>query len=113
MSTPSNALLCITRTASATLSALRFVTAAGGYPTAGGTALGVTRTSAVNGDLIPVDVLGTTVVESGGAVAVGPVKVDATGRVLTHDATNVKVGLALNAVAAAGQQVEVLLIPNA
>lgn len=114
MTTPAISMLCLTRTAAATLAANRFVEADGTYPTAGGPALGVTRTAAVSGDLIPVDVLGTVMVEAGGAVAAnGPVKVDATGRVLTHDSTNTKVGVALNAATNAGDPVEVFLIPNA
>lgn len=113
MTTPAISVLCLTRTAAATLAANRFVEADGTYPSAGGTALGVTRTSAESGDLIPVDVLGTAPVEAGGAVAVGPVKVDATGRVVTHDSTNVKVGIALSAATTAGQLVEVLLLPSA
>jgi len=113
MTTPAISLLCLTRTAGAALAANRFIEADGTYPTAGGPALGVTRTAAATGDLVPTDVLGTAVVESGGAVAIGPVKVDASGRVVTHDSTNTKVGIALNTAAAAGEQVEVFLIPNA
>lgn len=113
MTTPVISVLCLTRTAAATLAANRFVEVDGTYPTAGGAALGVTRSSAESGDLIPVDVLGTTQVEAGGPVAVGPVKADATGRALTHDSTNVKVGIALSSATAAGQMVEVLLLPTA
>lgn len=114
MPTPAISILCLTRTAAATLAAMRFVEADGTYPAAGGAALGVTRTDAVSGDLIPVDVLGTVPVIAGGAVAINqPVKVDAQGRVLTHDSTNVKVGVALTAATAAGQEVEIFLIPNA
>ncbi len=113
MPTPAISLLCLTRTAGATLAASRFIKPDGTYPSAGGPALGVTRSAAVANDLIPVDVLGTVAVESGGAVAIGPVKVDATGRVVTHDSTNTKVAIALTTAAAAGEFVEVFLIPNA
>lgn len=113
MTTPAISVLCVTRTAGATLAANRFVKPDGTYPAAGGAALGVTRTSAELGDPIPVDVLGTTPVEAGGPVAVGPVMVDATGRVVTHTGVNVKVAIAFSAATAAGQQVEVFLIPNA
>lgn len=114
MTTPASSVLCLTRTAAATLAANRFVEADGTYPTAGGPALGVTRTSAVSGDLIPVDVLGTVAVEAGGTVtANSPVKVDASGRVVTHDSTNTKVGMALTGTTTVGALVEVFLIPNA
>lgn len=110
-SIPSIPLLCLTRTAGAALAACRFITVAGVYPAAGAAALGVTRTTAAQGDLVPTDVMGTTAAEAGGAVALGPVKVDNQGRVLTWDA-GVKVGIALNTAAAVGDPVEVFLIPN-
>lgn len=114
MTTPAISLLCLTRTAAATLAACRFVEADGTYPSAGGPALGVTRSSAVTGDLIPVDVLGTVPVEAGAAISANAVlKVDASGRVVAHDSTNTKVGIALTSAAAAGDLVEVFLIPNA
>lgn len=114
MTTPSISVLALSVTAAATLAANRFVEADGTYPTAGGPALGVTRTEAASGDLVPVDVLGTVAVEAGGTVTVNsPVKVDATGRVVTHDSTNTKVGIALSGATTAGTLVEVFLIPNA
>lgn len=108
-------LLVLNVIAGGALAVARFVTPAGAYPAAGGAAHGVTRTSAdAAGDLVPVDVLGTAIVESGGVVTNGgPVKVDNTGRVVDHDSTNVKVARALNGATGAGQMVEVLLIPNA
>ncbi len=112
--TPNISLLCLSRTAAVTLAANRFIEADGTYPNAGGPAFGVTRSSAEVGDQVPVDVLGTAAVEAGAAIAVNAVlKVDATGRVVTHDATNTKVGIALSSASAAGELVEVFLIPNA
>lgn len=114
MSNPATPVLCITRTAGATLAANRLVQANGTYPTAGGVAIGVTRSAAVSGDLIPVDVLGTAVIESGGAVALnGPVQADASGRIVSHTGSNTKVGIALGSAGAAGALVEVLLLPSA
>ena len=57
-------LLTLTVTASATVAASRFVTQDGAYPSAGAKGHGVTRSSGVTGDLIPVDVLGTAIVVS-------------------------------------------------
>lgn len=107
-------VLTLTVAASAALAAGRFVTEAGAYPAAGGSALGVTRTSAGQaGDLVPVDTLGTTMVEAGADLSAGQgLQVDATGRVVPHT-TGVMVGRALGAASSAGDFVEVLLIPNA
>lgn len=110
---PTISVLALTVLASATVSANRFVTAAGAYPAAGAAALGVTRSSGASGDLLPVDVLGTTEVEAGGVVTAGSVvMVDSTGRVVDQTSTNVKVGRALTGATVAGQTVEVFLIPN-
>ena len=65
------------------------------------------------GEKITVDVLGTAVVEAGAAVAANAtVKSDASGRAITWATSGAKVGLALEAAGAAGQMIEVLLIPN-
>lgn len=114
MQPPCNPLLTATVTAAAVIAANRFVKGDGNYPTAGGPALGATRTSGGVGDALPVDVVGTTIVEAGGVVtADGPVMVDAIGRVLNKTSTNTIVGRAMTSAAAAGQMVEVLLIANA
>ena len=114
MTTPTISVLCLTRTAAAALVANRFVTAAGGVPAAGAAVLGVTRTDAESGDLVPVDVLGTTEVVAGAAVTAGAtVMTDNQGRAVAHSSTNVRVGVALSAATAAGQSIEVLLLPNA
>jgi hypothetical protein len=105
-------LLVLNVVAAGALATARGVTAAGAYPAAGAGIRGVTRTPAlVSGDLVPIDVIGTSIIESGGTVTKdGPVMVDATGRVVDKTSTNVIVGYALNAASAAGQGVEVLLV---
>lgn len=108
-----NPLLTLTITAAAALSANRFVTAVGAVPAAKARCVGVTRTSAgASGDLVPVDVLGTAMVEVGvGGVAAGAnVETDNTGKAVAFT-DGAKLGTAL-AAASAGQLVEVLLIPN-
>jgi hypothetical protein len=107
------AILTLTVTAAAALSANRFVTAVGAVPAAAAACIGVTRTSAAAaGDLVPVDALGTTMVEVGaGGVAAGAgVECDNTGKAITL-ASGVQLGRALTA-GAAGALIEVLLIPN-
>ncbi len=103
-----------TITATATLAANRFVEDDGTYPSAGGTAHGVTRQAGVSGDLIPVDAVGTTIVEAGGAIAKGgPVKSDAAGKAVAQGGSGTILGRALSAAAADTDLIEVLLIANA
>ena len=105
-------LLTLTVIASASVAASRFVTQDGAYPSAGAKGHGVTRSSGVSGDLIPVDVLGTAIVEAGGTVAKDAVlELDATGRVVTKS-TGVAVAKAMEA-GVVGGLIEVLLIPAA
>ena len=106
-------LMTMARTLSGVVAACRFVTPAGALAGADANTLGVARSAGIANDKIPVDVLGTAVVESGGAVAAGDtVKSDATGRAITWAVSGAKVALALEAATAAGQFIEVLLIPN-
>lgn len=99
----------------ATIAANRFVERDGTFPTAGGNALGVTRFDGVSGDAVSVDVLGTAIVECGAAVAADDaLMVDGTGRVVTlAGSAKQGVGRALEAGAAAGAKIEILLIPSA
>ena len=94
------------------LAVARGVTSAGAYPSAGAGIRGVTRTSAAaSGDLTPIDVIGTALMESGGTVtANGAVKCDASGRAIDQGGTGTIVGYALSAAGAAGTVVEVLLV---
>lgn len=112
MSMQNLAVLALSLKLTGSVTTNRFVTAAGAQAGAGANTLGVVRQSGVSGDIATVDVLGTAQVEAGAAVAAGAtVGVDASGRAITW-ASGAKVGLALEAAAAAGQIIEVLLIPN-
>lgn len=107
-------ILVLNVVAAGALATARGVTFAGAYPAANAAIHGVTRTSAAAvGDLVPIDVIGTALIESGAAVTAGlALACDATGRVVDF-AAGVKVGRALTAATAAGQMVEVLLFPSA
>lgn len=110
------ATLTLTVAAAGVLAANRFITQAGAYPAAGAAAFGVTRTSAsAAGDLVPVDVQGTTIVEAGAAVTLdAAVMLDGTGRVVPlAGAGKSPVGRAMQAAGAAGDLIEVLLVPSA
>ncbi len=113
MSAQNISLLSLALTLSATVSANRLVTFAGAHVGAGANSYGVSRSSGVSGDKITIDVLGTAVIEAGAAVTAGDtIKSDATGRAITWATSGAKVGQALQAATAAGQMIEVLLIPN-
>jgi hypothetical protein len=115
MSKSSIAILTLTAMASAVVAQARFVTSAGAYPAAGGLPLGVTRSEGEVGDPIPVDVLGTTLVEAGDAIAADtPLMVTATGKVVAHDGDGDKhaVGRSLEAASADGELLEILLVPT-
>lgn len=102
--------------AGAALSACRFVTLAGVYPAGGAAAYGVTRTAAAaKDDLVPVDVIGTAQVEAGAAIAADAALMsDATGRAVTLTAGGkAPVARALTAATAAGDVIEILLVPSA
>lgn len=106
-------VLALTVVAAGTIAAQRFVTPAGAQAGADANTLGVARVAAVAADKVPVDVLGTAVVESGAAIAAGAsLKSDASGRAITWVTSGAKVAIALEAATAAGQFIEVLLIPN-
>lgn len=105
-------LLVLNVIAASALAVARGVTGAGAYPSAGAGIRGVTRTSAgASGDLVPIDTMGTALMEAGGTVTLnGPVQCDSTGRAVDKTSTNVIVGYALSAASAAGQMVEVHLV---
>lgn len=108
--------LTLTVAAAGALAANRFITQAGAYPAAGAAAFGVTRTSAAAaGDLVPVDVQGTALVEvgTGGITKDTPVMVDASGCVVALAGSGKSpVGRAMET-ASAGAIAEVLLVPSA
>ena len=108
-------LLTLTVIATAAVAGCRCVTQAGTYAAAGGVVYGVTRTPGSVGDPIPVDILGTTIVEAGAAITKdAALMVDATGRVVPlSGAGKSPVARAQEAATAAGEFIEVLLVPSA
>ena len=113
MSKQAISLLALPVTLSATVAACRFNTFAGAQSGAGENSLGVVRTGGGSGDKVTADVMGTAIVEAGAAVTGGDtVKADSTGRAITWVTSGAKLGQALQAAGAAGDFIEVLLIPN-
>lgn len=105
-------LLTLSIPAAAALTARRFVTHTGAVPAAGANVAGATCTDAASGALVAVDVLGTTIVEASAAIAKGAaIETTNTGKAVTKD-TGITVARALQAAAADGDLIEVLLIPN-
>lgn len=114
MSAQSTPVLTLTVTLTGAVSAHRFVTPSGAQAAADANTLGVARTAGAANDRVPVDVLGTAIVEAGAAIAAGAaVKSDANGRAIAWATSGAKVGIALQAAATAGDLIEVFLIPNA
>lgn len=98
--------------ATAALTNARAVSAAGALPAVSARCLGFAKFDAAIGTRVSVAVTGSTVAEAGAAVALGAaLELDALGRVITK-ATGVTVGSALGAAAAAGDRIEIVLIPN-
>lgn len=92
----------------------RFVTAAGAQTAADGNALGVTRSTGAVGELVPVDCLGTAIVETGGAfLRNATIKADASGRAIAWADAGARLAVALQDSSGAGRRIEVFLIPNA
>lgn len=113
MSQQSSPLLTLPVLLAAAVAAQRFVTAAGAQAVAGSNAFGVSRTAGAIGERVPTDVIGTTVVQSGAAVAAGAtIQSDANGKAITW-ASGARLAIALDAATAADQPIEVMLIPNA
>lgn len=110
----SSPLLTLTDIATAAIVAQRFVGFTGAQAGAGLNARGVAQEAAAIGNQFSVDVIGTTVVEAGAAIAAGAlIECDATGRAITHAAGVVLGRLAPGeSAAAAGEFVEVVLFPN-
>jgi hypothetical protein len=107
-------VLTLTQVLTATVAANRFTTVAGIQTGADLNALGVSRTGGISGERVPVDVLGTTIIESGAAIAAGAtLKSDATGRGITWVTSGARLAIALEAAGGAGEFIEAVLIPNA
>lgn len=114
MSKQSYPVLTLTILAATTIIANRFFQADGTPAGVQENAIGVSRTAGSSGDAIPVDVLGTAIVEAGGTVtAGGTVQSDSTGRAVDWTSGGAKIAIALQGTTTAGDFVEVLLIPNA
>lgn len=107
-------ILTLTQVLTGVVAANRFTTVAGIQTGADLNALGVSRVGGGVGDKVPVDVLGTTIIEAGAAVAAGAtLKSDATGRGITWAAAGARLAIALEAAGGAGELIEAVLIPNA
>lgn len=114
MSRQCNPLFPLTVIAVGAVAVARFVTPLGAQAGAAANTLGVARTEAVDGDALTVDVLGTTLVETGAAIAAGAaLETDASGRGITKAAGATVARLAPGESAGgAGELVEVILIAN-
>lgn len=107
-----HSILTLTLVASGAVAPQTFVDFSGAQTTAGGNTAGVSRTAANPGDLFPVDVLGTAVVIAGAPIAAFQrLQSDANGNAVPKS-SGVAVAVALEAASAAGQAIEVHLIPN-
>jgi hypothetical protein len=110
-------ILTLTTVATAAVAAHRFVDFDGTQcDVAGAKPKGVSVYAAAAGEAFATDVLGTTKVEAGAAIALGakgltPVKTDAEGRAIPHDGVGEIAGYALEAASGAGKVHEVLLTP--
>ena len=106
------ALLTLTVVASAAVASQRFVGYDGAPSGAGDVALGVSRSDADTGDALPVDTIGTSIVESGAAITKGDsLEPDADGRAVPDSAGgNPQSARALEDASAAGEPIEVLLL---
>lgn len=115
MSQQSTPLITLPVVAAGAIAAHRFVTPAGAQAGADAVTLGVSRSVAAGaGVRTPVDAIGTTIIESGGAFSLGAtLKSDASGRGITWVTAGAKTAIALQEATAAGQFIEVLLLPNA
>lgn len=112
MSQQGISILKLSVKATAAIVARRFVTIGGTVAAAGVTALGVSDFAGAIGDDVTVHVVGTWPVEAGAAIAAGSaIESDATGRAIPL-AAGIKLGRTLQAATAAGQFIEVFLIPN-
>ena len=116
MSKANMSILTLTVIATAVLENNRAVNQAGAYPAAGGLAFGITRSDAAIGDPTPVDVQGTAIATAGAAFTKDvPLMVGADGKLIAHDGDGDKHAIArsMEAAAADGDLVEVLLAPHA
>lgn len=106
-------IFTMTAIASAAVAAARFVgLLTGAHCASGAKAQGVSQYGAAAGEAFAVDVLGTSIVEAGGAIAAqGPVKAaaDGSGKAIAQGGTGEILGYAVTAATGDGQKIEVLL----
>lgn len=100
-------------TATAAIAQFQPVQATGAPATAAGNAIGFAQLPAASGDRVPVAAGGTSIAIAGGAITAGSlVEVGATVTQVVTRSAGVAIGRALTAATAAGDQIEVFLIPN-
>ncbi|CAK0768973.1 Lipoprotein [Gammaproteobacteria bacterium] len=114
MSRQSYSLLTLTYLSVGAVGACRFVGYDGAQVSvAGALVLGVSASSAGTGDAYPVDILGTTLVETGDAIGIGDeIQSDASGRAIPLATGGKRTGRALSAATGDGQFIEILLIQS-
>lgn len=112
MAAASTPILSLTVRATAAITQARGVTLAGGVPAAGANGA-IARVGAASGELLTVDVVGTTIAEAGAAVAAAgtALEFDAQARLITANTGKI-VARSVGTAGAAGDMFEVLLIPN-
>lgn len=105
--------LVLSLTATAAIAQYQPVQASGAPAVAAGNAVGFANTAAASGQLVPVAAGGTALAVAGAAITAGAlVEVHTTVTQVVTKAAGVSIGRALNAAAAAGDVIEVFLIPN-
>ena len=108
----SKSVLTLSLTASGAIRAARFVKANGAEADAAEAAIGVSKYAAASGELVAVDTYGTAIIESGGVFNNGDqVESDADGKAVAYSAGSIN-GRALQASTAAGQMIEILVLPK-
>lgn len=106
-------VLTLGLTATAAIAQFQPVQATGAPAVAAGNAVGFARVAAASGERVPVTVQGTVVAIAGAAIAAGAlVEVHTTVTQVVTRSAGVSIGRALTAATAAGDQIEVLILPN-
>ena len=106
-------IFSMTQIAVAAIAAARFVGQMTGQQCASGAkALGVSQYPAAVGDAVAVDVLGTSIVEAGAAIAAGgevKAAADGSGKAIPRGGVGPLDGIAVTAATGDGQKIEILL----
>lgn len=106
-------ILTLGLVATGTIAQYQPVQATGAPATAAGNAVGFARIGGSAGDRVPVTVQGTSIAIAGGAITAGSlVEVGATVTQVVTKSAGVSIGRALTAATQAGDQIEVLILPN-